>query len=131
MIGSELGLPQTVQVCGSVQQVLCKVAEFEIAHGIASFFQRLLISLGICFVPVYLLGGQAFLRTQDLIVSSQATPPKVIRNCSTAYALRLVIFGLFFGWGASGDFWPALISAACYSMGWGLIFVLRRPSSSS
>jgi hypothetical protein len=51
----------------------------------------------------------------------------VIRNSSTAYALRLIIFGLFFGWGASGDFWPALISAACYSLGWGLIFLLRRP----
>lgn len=87
----------------------------------------ILISVGICFVPVYLLGGRTFLRRQDFAVSSQATPPEVIRNSSTAYALRLIIFGLFFGWGASGDFWPALISAACYSMGWGLIFLLRRP----
>ena len=87
----------------------------------------ILISVGICFVPVYLLGGRTFLRRQDFAVSSQATPPEVIRNSSTAYALRLMIFGLFFGWGASGDFWPALISAACYSMGWGLIFLVRRP----
>ena len=87
----------------------------------------ILISLGICFVPVYLLGGRTLLRTQDFAVSSQAAPAEVIRNSSTAYALRLIIFGLFFGWGASGDFWPALISAACYSMGWGLIFLLRRP----
>jgi len=87
----------------------------------------ILISVGICFVPVYLLGGRTLLRRQDFAVSSQATPPEVIRNSSTAYALRLIIFGLFFGWGASGDFWPALISAACYSMGWGLIFLLRRP----
>ena len=87
----------------------------------------ILIAVGICFVPVYLLGGRTFLRRQDFAVSSQATPPEVIRNSSTAYALRLMIFGLFFAWGASGDFWPALISAACYSMGWGLIFLLRRP----
>src|SRR4029079_16615958 len=87
----------------------------------------ILISLGICFVPVNLLGGRTLIRTQDFAVSSQAAPPDVIRNSSTAYALRLIIFGLFFGWGASGDFWPALISAACYSLGWGLIFLLRRP----
>src|SRR4029079_6675969 len=84
----------------------------------------ILISLGICFVPVYLLGGRTLLRTQDFAVSSQATRAEVIGNSSAAYALRLIIFGLFFGWGASGDFWPALISAACYSMGWGLIFLL-------
>jgi hypothetical protein len=87
----------------------------------------ILISVGIFFVPLYLMGGRPFLRRQDFAVSSQATPPEVIRNSSAAYALRLIIFGLFFGWGASGDFWPALISAACYSMGWGLVFLLRRP----
>ena len=87
----------------------------------------ILISLGICFVPVNLLGGRTLIRTQDFAVSSQAAPPEVIGNSSAAYALRLIIFALFFGWGASGDFWPALISAACYSMGWGLIFLLRRP----
>ena len=87
----------------------------------------ILISVGICFVPVYLLGGRTLLRRQDFSVSSQTTAPEVIRNSSTAYALRLMIFALFFGLGASGDFWPALISAACYSMGWGLIFLLRQP----
>ena len=69
---------------------------------------------------------QAFLRTQDFTISSQPTPPDVIRNSSTAYALKLIILGLFFGWGVSGDFWPAFISAASYSLGWGLILVLRR-----
>src|SRR5215203_2970700 len=87
----------------------------------------ILISVGICFVPVYLLRGRTFLRRQDFAVSSQTTPPEVMRNASTAYALRLTIFALFFGLGASGDFWPALVSAACYSMGWGLIFLLRGP----
>jgi hypothetical protein len=90
-------------------------------------FSFLLISLGIFFVPVYLLRRQAFLRTQDFVVAARPTPPDVIRNSSTAYALKLIIFALFFGWGVSGEFWPAFIGAICYGLGWGLILLLRQP----
>src|SRR5262249_60070283 len=44
-----------------------------------------------------------------------------------AYALKLAIFGPFFVWGASGDFWPAIINSACFGFGVSLIYILRRP----
>jgi hypothetical protein len=51
----------------------------------------------------------------------------VIQNSSVAYALKLATFGPFFGWGASGDFWPAIIYSFFVGLGVCLIYILRRP----
>src|SRR5262245_7505309 len=87
----------------------------------------LLLSLVIYFIPIYLLRRRTYARAQDYFVSSGHTPPGVIRNSSVAYALKLAIFGPFFVWGASGDFWPAIINSACFGLGVSMIYILRRP----
>jgi hypothetical protein len=51
----------------------------------------------------------------------------VIQNSSIAYAIGLTTFGPFFAWGASGDFWPAIVHAAFFGLGLTLLYVLRRP----
>jgi hypothetical protein len=86
-----------------------------------------LISLGLYLVPVYLLRQQAYPRAQDYFVSSEHTPPGVIQNSSIAYALKMATFGPLFAWGASGDFWPAIILAVFFGLGVALMYVLRRP----
>jgi hypothetical protein len=86
-----------------------------------------LISLAIYLIPVYLLRRRTYARAQDYFLSSGHTPPGVIRNSSVAYALNMATFGPFFAWGASGDFWPAIINSACFGVGVWLIYVVRRP----
>ena len=86
-----------------------------------------LLSLVIYFIPTYLLRRRTYARAQDYFVSSGRTPPGVIRNSSIAYALKLATFGPFFGWGASGDFWPAIIYSFFFGLGVCLIYILRRP----
>src|SRR6266705_652649 len=90
-------------------------------------FLPLVISLGICLVPIWLLPRRKFQRAQDYFVASQPTPPDVMRNSSVAHPLRIATFGPFFAWGASGDFWPAIVSAACFGLGVYLIYALRHP----
>src|SRR5215470_10596442 len=86
-----------------------------------------LLSVVIYFIPTYLLRRRTYARAQDYFVSSCHTPPEVIRNSSVAYALNLATFGPFFVWGASGDFWPAIINSAFFGLGVCLIYILRRP----
>jgi hypothetical protein len=83
--------------------------------------------LALCLVPVLLLRRKTYPRAQDYFVSSDHTPPGVIQNSSIAYVLKLSIFGPLFAWGANGDVWPAIISAAFLGLGLYLIYVLRRP----
>ena len=90
-------------------------------------FLPLVISLGICLVPIWLMPRQKLPRARDYFIASQTTPPDVMRNSSVANPLRIATFGPFFAWGASGDFWPAIVSAACFGLGVHLIAVLRRP----
>ena len=90
-------------------------------------FLALLVALGICFVPVWLLRQPAYRRAQDYFVSSQSTRPEVVRNSAIAYALRMAAFGPLFAWGASGDFWPAILGAAFFALGIYLVYILRRP----
>jgi hypothetical protein len=85
------------------------------------------ISLGVCLLPVLLLRNRTYPRAQDYFVSSGHTPPGVIQNSSIAYALKIAIFGPFFAWGASGDFWPAIVGSAFLGLGLYLIYILRRP----
>jgi hypothetical protein len=85
------------------------------------------VSLAIYFIPVWLLRHKAYARAQDYFVCSQGAPPSVIQNASIAYTLRMATFGPFFAWGASGDFWPAIIGSAFCGLGLYLIYVLRQP----
>jgi hypothetical protein len=86
-----------------------------------------LVSLAIYLIPIYLLRRKAYSRAQNYFVSSELTPPGVIRNSSVAYALKMTTFGPFFVWGASGDFWPAIVNSAFFGLGVCLIYILRRP----
>jgi hypothetical protein len=86
-----------------------------------------LLSLVIYFIPTYLLRRRTYARAQDYFVSYGHTPPGVIRNSSVANALKLATFGPFFGWGANGDFWPAIIYSFFFGLGVCLIYILRRP----
>ena len=90
-------------------------------------FTPLVLCAGICLVPVCLLRRPFYLRAQDYFVSSQPTPPAVIRNSSIAYVLRIAAFGPFFAWGATGDLWPAIISTVFFGLGLLLLYVLRGP----
>src|SRR6202043_2987555 len=90
-------------------------------------FLPLIIALGICLLPIWLLPRRNFQRPRDYFIASQPTPPDVIRNSAVGYPLRIAAFGPLFVWGASGDLWPALIGASCCGLGGYLIYALRRP----
>jgi hypothetical protein len=92
-----------------------------------SVFLTLVVFVGISLVPVFLLRRKSYPRAQDYFVSSDPTPPGVIRNSSIAYALKTAAFGPLLLWGATGDLWPAIVSAAFLGLGLALIYVLRRP----
>jgi hypothetical protein len=92
-----------------------------------SVLLTLVVFVGISLVPVLLLRRQSYPRAQDYFVSSDHTPPGVIRNSSIAYALKAAAFGPLLLWGATGDLWPAIVSAVCLGLGLALIFVLRGP----
>ncbi len=90
-------------------------------------FLALVVFVGISLVPVLLLRRKSYPRAQDYFVSSDHTPPGVIRNSSIAYAMKTAAFGPLLLWGATGDLWPAIISAVFLGLGLALIYVLRRP----
>jgi hypothetical protein len=92
-----------------------------------SVFLAVVVFVGISLVPVFLSRRKSYPRAQDYFVSSDHTPPGVIRNSSIAYALKTAAFGPLLLWGATGDLWPAIVSAAFLGLGLALIYVLRRP----
>ena len=83
--------------------------------------------ISIFTIPVLLTRRDSYRRAQDYFVSSDHVLPKVIQNSSIAYAIGLATFGPFFAWGASGDFWPAIVHAAFFGLGLTLLYALRRP----
>jgi hypothetical protein len=87
----------------------------------------LVAALGAYFLPIQLLRSKASGQAQDYFIAAERTPPRVIQNSSIAYALKMATFGPFFAWGASGDFWPAIIASASLGLGLYLLNVLRRP----
>jgi hypothetical protein len=87
----------------------------------------LVAALGAYFLPIQLLRRKASGQAQDYFIAAERTPPGVIQNSSIAYALKMATFGPFFAWGASGDFWPAIIASASLGLGLYLLNVLRRP----
>ena len=48
---------------------------------------------------------------RDIAVSGVGSMTDDIQNSSIAYTLPMTAFGPFFAWGASGDFWPAILSS--------------------
>ncbi|HVE51390.1 MAG TPA: hypothetical protein VNG69_17450 [Casimicrobiaceae bacterium] len=87
----------------------------------------LLLALGMCFIPVWLLRRINLDQAQDYFVASQNTRPEVVRNASIAYAVRMAAFGPLFAWGASGDLWPAIIASLFFALGIYSIYLLRKP----
>ena len=74
-------------------------------------FLPLIIALGICLLPIWLLPRRNFQRPRDYFIASQPTPPDVMRNSGVSYPMRIATLGPFFAWGANGDLWPAIIGA--------------------
>jgi hypothetical protein len=87
----------------------------------------LVAALGVYFLPIRFLRSKASRQPQNYFIAAEHTPPGVIQNSSIAYALKLATLGPFFAWGASGDFWPAIIASASLGLGLYLLNVLRRP----
>src|SRR4029450_4390064 len=79
--------------------------------ALMALFAFLVVSLGICLVPVYAVRRRGYARAQDYFVSGEHAPPGVVQNSSVAYALQMATFGPLFAWGASGDCVPALLRA--------------------
>src|SRR4051795_9386705 len=94
-----------------------------------SLAQILIVAIffGVCLVPAVLLRCRRNTRVADYFVAAGPTPPEVVQNSSVAYALRVIMLGPFFAWGATGDLAPAVIAAVCFGLGLHLIVMLRRP----
>jgi hypothetical protein len=78
-------------------------------------------------IPALLTRRQAHPGAKDHFVSSDHVLPKVIQNSSIAYGLGLATLGPLLAWGASGDFWPAIVHTIFIGSGLSIIYVLRRP----
>jgi hypothetical protein len=87
----------------------------------------LLIAFGICLMPIRLLPSWRGQPAREYFLSSQPTPPDVLRNAFVAHPLRIASLGPLFVWGASGELWPAIVAAACLGLGVYLVYVLRGP----
>jgi hypothetical protein len=87
----------------------------------------LIVCLGVFAIPVWLSRRKISARTHDDFVSSEYTPPAAVQNASIAYSLQLTTFVALFTWGASGDFWPAIVGAVCLGVGVCLLYAVRAP----
>jgi hypothetical protein len=87
----------------------------------------LVVALGVCLVPAWLLRRRQYRWAQDYLVASQLTRPQVVGNAAIASALRMAAFAPLFVWGARGDLWPALIASVFLGFGVWLVYVLRQP----
>jgi hypothetical protein len=85
------------------------------------------LCLGLCFIPAWLLRRAKYARVQDYFIASEHTPPAVIQNASVACSLWMAALGPFFGWGATGTFWPSLLAAICFPLGLSLMSCVRAP----
>jgi len=86
----------------------------------------LIAYLGISLIPLYLLHRREYAQAREYFVASEHTPPGVVQNSSIAYSLQVVTFGLFFSWGANGEFWPGIVFSAMFGAGLYLVYRLRR-----
>ncbi|MET0537201.1 MAG: hypothetical protein ABWZ64_04500 [Xanthobacteraceae bacterium] len=92
-----------------------------------TLFLPLAIALGFCLVPVWLVRKPRRAHARDYFIASQPTPPDVIRNACIVHFLRIATFAPLFVWGAGGDFWAAVLAAACLGAGVYLVSALRQP----
>jgi hypothetical protein len=90
-------------------------------------FLALTIVLVLFVAPGLLIRRPANFGAKKDFASSDHVLPTVIKNSSVAYGVGLATLGPMFAWGASGDFWPALIYTICVGSGLSIIYVLRRP----
>lgn len=89
-------------------------------------FLPLLFSLAVCLLPIWLLRNRRGAGAPDYSVSPRYIPPQAVRNSTIAYSLRLAIFGPVFVFGATGDFWPVIIGATSFGLGFYLLYAARR-----
>lgn len=89
-------------------------------------FLPLLVSLGVCLLPVWLLGRPDPSRLENEFVAPGYTPPEAIRNSSIAYSLRMVAFWPAFILGAVGNFWVVALGAFSFGLGVYLLYALRQ-----
>jgi hypothetical protein len=85
------------------------------------------LCLGLCLIPAWLLRRAKYALVQDYFIASKHTPPAVIQNASVACSLWMATLGPFFGWGATGNFWPSLVAAVCFPLGLSLMSCVRAP----
>ena len=85
------------------------------------------LCLGLCLIPAWLLRRAKYARVQDYFIASECTPPAVIQNASVACSLWMATLGPFFGWGATGNFWPSLVAAVCFPLGLSVMSCVRAP----
>jgi hypothetical protein len=85
----------------------------------------LIALFGISLIPVYLLRRRKCASAQEYFIASETTPPGVVQNSSIAYSLQLATFSQFFSWGATGDFWPAIVFSSMFGVGLYLMYSLR------
>src|SRR5579859_2034549 len=85
------------------------------------------VLLAITLIPVHLLRRRTYARAQDYFISSDPTRLNVIQNSAIAYVLRIAMFVPLFGWGAAGDFWPAVVAAVALGLGLWIVYALRNP----
>jgi hypothetical protein len=90
-------------------------------------FLALAIVLVLFVTPALLIRQPAYFGAKQDFASSDHVLPTVIQNSSVAYGVGLATLGPVLAWGASGDFWPAIIYTIFVGSGLSIIYFLRRP----
>src|SRR5215470_14756473 len=85
------------------------------------------IVLVLFVTPGLLIRRPAYFGAKQDFVSSDHVLPKVIQNSSISYGVGLATLGPLFAWGASGEFWSAIVYTIFVGSGLSIIYVLRRP----
>jgi hypothetical protein len=90
-------------------------------------FLALVIVLALFVAPGLLIRRPANFGAEEDFASSDHVLPAVIQNSSVAYGVGLATLGPVFAWGASGDFWSAIVYMIFVGLGLSIIYILRRP----
>ena len=80
-------------------------------------FFALATAVAFFLIPVHLLRRDGYARARDFFVAPEALEGKVTQNASIAGSLRTAMFVPLFAWGASGEFWPAIVAAVALGLG--------------
>jgi hypothetical protein len=90
-------------------------------------FLALAVVLVLFVTPGLLIRRSADFGAEEDFASSDHVLPSVIRNSSVAYGVGFATLAPVFAWGASGDFWPAIVYTIFVGSGLSIIYFLRRP----